>query len=73
MATTIELYELVNRQRLLEVLNCSNLPVKDGDNEGSESNKETLLTSLNRYSKLPYKKDKGFKIVYKQKNRFGRY
>jgi len=53
MATTIELYELVNRQRLLEVLNCSNLPVKDNDNEGSESNKEPLLTSLNRYSKLP--------------------
>jgi len=74
MSATIELYEMVNRERLLEVLNCSNLPCEStSQDDGNCKKKENLLTSLIKYSKLKWYKNKGYKIVYKQNSGFGRY
>jgi len=74
MSATIELYELVNRERLLEVLNCSNLPCEStSQDDGNCKKKENLLTLLTKYSKLKWYKNKGYKIVYKQNSGFGRY
>lgn len=57
------LYEKVDEQKLNMLLNCSNLSECDDDN---------VRTLLDKYSKLKNSKN-GRKIMYYQKNMYGRY
>jgi len=65
----ITLYEKVNRERLNEVLECTNLPF-NGD-EKSEY-KISFITKLKNYSKKKLKNGK-IEITYKQPNKWGRF
>ena len=65
----ITLYETVDRQRLNQVLECTNLPF-DG-NKTSEW-KVSFITKLQNYAKKKLKNGK-IEITYKQPNKWGRF
>lgn len=64
----ITLYEKIDRIKLNEVLNCDNIPFDEEDEPGW---KEKFKTSLNYYSKKQQFKE-GIKVIYEQKNKYGR-
>ena len=73
--TTITLYEKINRDRLEEVLLCSNIfETSDGDDdiedlEQEEMKMKTMLETFFRMTETP----KGIKINYTQKFGYGRF
>ena len=65
----ITLYEKIDRVRVLEVLECDNIPFEETD---TQEWKSTMMTKLKNYAKKKLKNGK-VEIEYKQKNKWGRY
>lgn len=65
----ITLYEKINKDKLKQVLECSNIPF---DKTDDESWKKAFITSLVFYNKKKVTKN-GLEIKYKQVHKYGRY
>ena len=69
--TTLTFYEKYDKNLLLEVINCENLPLKN-DKEDQEESLKSLLTKLKKMYNKKIKKD-SYEVLYKQKKNFGRF
>mgnify|MGYP001571527123 CR=1 FL=1 len=67
---TIQLTELINKEKLLNVINCNNIPCNDTDDDP-----EWILKTQPKILKKLYKsiQDNEKQTLYTQKNEFGRY
>ena len=71
MTTSISLYEKINYHKLEQVLDCSNIPFNEGEDDIEWFN--VFKKSLIKYKNLKEYKNKGKLVIYKQKNNYGRF
>lgn len=71
MTTSISLYEKINYHKLEQVLDCSNIPFNQGEDDIEWFN--VFKKSLIKYKNLKEYKNKGKLVIYKQKNNYGRF
>jgi len=71
MTTSISLYEKINYHKLEQVLDCSNIPFNEGEDDIEWFN--IFKKSLIKYKNLKEYKNKGKLVIYKQKNSYGRF
>lgn len=65
----ITLFEKVNKAKLKEVLQCSNIPFEKSD---KKEWKDSFLKTLSYYDKKKYT-EKGIETKYLQSNKYGRF